>query len=317
MNAGLPNFLIIGAAKCGTTALATILGQHPDCCISNPKEVSYFQDTVDFAPNPNFEKGLDWYRKAFLHYNGEAHVGEATPSYSDRSRSPGTAKRIHQFDPKMRLIYMTRDPLERQISTWQMFYMIAKQELSLSKREYEWALKGFSYWLEMQRDVRQWDVSRYAFQLKAYQDHFPPAQILVMALEDWKVRQNEEINRAMKFLGLEPSAVKLEGTEHANRLADRTIQRPLIKQLRSVGFVRAVINRAPKSIRRIAHQKISLSKERPPEIDMHAPIVSEFVDYVFDDCMAFLQNIGRAPEIWPTLKARSDASLDYRFRRPH
>lgn len=83
-----PNFIIIGAAKCGTTALASILDSHPDCCMSRLKEVSFFQDTIDFEPNPNYEKGWEWYQKAFSHYNGEPIVGEATPSYADRSRSP-------------------------------------------------------------------------------------------------------------------------------------------------------------------------------------------------------------------------------------
>jgi hypothetical protein len=303
MNIELPNFLIIGSAKCGTTALASILDNHPDCCMSRPKEVSFFQDTIDFQPNPNYGKGLDWYRTAFSHYNGEGLVGEATPSYSDRSRSPLTAKRIFDFNPQMKLIYMVRDPLQRQVSAWKMQWVFGMGGPS-HRREANWALEGFDHWLERQRESRQWDVSRYAYQLAAYQELFPASQIHVMVLEDWKTRQNDEILSAMEFLGLDKDAISLAGTEHANRSADRYIQRPFIKKIRSIALVRAMINRIPKSVRKIAHEKISISNKQPPRVDEDTAIVREFIDYVSEDGRNFLQGIGRSSDIWPSLRMR-------------
>ena len=106
--------------------------------MSEPKEVSFFQDSIDYAPNPNYEKGWPWYQKAFPHYRGEPVVGEATPSYRDGSRSPNTAARVFQFNPGMKIVYMVRDPMERQLSAWRMNYAFGKARTHPWRAEDRW-----------------------------------------------------------------------------------------------------------------------------------------------------------------------------------
>lgn len=198
-----PTFLIIGSAKCGTTALASILDKHPDCCMSRPKEVSFFQEMKNGRPNSNFNKRWEWYMKAFTHYSGEPVVGESTPSYSDRSRSPQTACRIADFNPEMKIIYMVRDPLERQLSTWKMLLAFAQGRRHEGNKEAEWAKEGFESWMKHQRDIDRWDECRYAFQLASYQQVFPEDQLLVTFIENWVSRKEDEVLRILHFLGLD------------------------------------------------------------------------------------------------------------------
>src|SRR3954454_20333199 len=68
----LPNYLIVGAPKCGTSSLARWLEQHPDVYMVPEKELHFFTGF--------WEQGLDWYKQCFA-ANGEPRVGEASPSY--------------------------------------------------------------------------------------------------------------------------------------------------------------------------------------------------------------------------------------------
>ncbi|NJM99335.1 MAG: sulfotransferase [Phormidesmis sp. RL_2_1] len=256
-----PTFLIIGSAKCGTTALASILSNHPDCCMSRPKEVKFFLDTIDYKPNnPDYEKGWDWYQQAFAHYNGEAIIGEGTPNYSARTRSPNTAKRVYGFNPNMKLIYMVRNPLERQVSAWKMEYTFGQSEAFPPIPEYEWALKGLNYWMQMQREQGQWNDCCYGYQLEAYEAFFPRESICVSFLEDWKHSKDAEISRILRFLDLDPTLLPEGIQESANRGADRKISRPLVKKLEQMLLFALLFNICPQA-GETGHEKISPIKQ--------------------------------------------------------
>lgn len=278
-----PNFLIVGSAKCGTTALDSILASHPDCCMGRPKEVCFFQDTMDFEINPNFEKGWEWYQKAFLHYKGEVLVGEATPSYSDRSRSPNTARRIADFNPDMKIIYMVRKPLERQISAWKMQYFEATAGYWPDRVETQWATRGFSYWLEHQRDAGQWDISRYGFQLEAYREYFPDESILVSFLESWITNKEAEVDRIMEFLGLDSKLWDSTQKESANRQDDRKLEKTWYRNLRNSRLARGIARAAPRRLKRELSERLGSEKAEFPEPDLTDPIVKEFVEYTESD----------------------------------
>lgn len=293
-----PNFLIIGSAKCGTTALASILDSHPNCCMSRPKEVSFFQDTIDFQTNPNFRKGWNWYKRAFSHFNGESMVGEATPSYSDRSRSPNTARRIAEFNPRMKLIYMVRNPLERQISAWRMQYTFGKERSHPWRIEENWALKGFSYWMTKQQEVNQWDTTLYNWQLGSYLEHFSNDNILVSYLEDWKAKKEKEIFRIMSFLKLETGNWNYNQKENKNTAHDRKIQRGLTKKILNFRFSRFLITKIPQALRikyrsRILHKSVIV-----PEPDIKTEIVKEFLSFVEDDSKELHKKFGKSQNYW-------------------
>ena len=105
----LPNFIIIGAAKSATTTLTTILPKHPDIFISKTKEPKFF--------GRYYNKGWDWYASRFSEGQGSALRGEGSTMYTSQMKAfKNTPELMHQYLPKLKLIYIVRHPLDRIIS---------------------------------------------------------------------------------------------------------------------------------------------------------------------------------------------------------
>lgn len=105
----LPNFIIGGAAKCGTTTLHAYLGTHPDICVSSRKEVHFF-DT-----DARYERGLEHYASFFSHCKGKKAIGESSPAYL---HGRYIAERINRDLPGVKLIFIFRDPVKRAYSSY-------------------------------------------------------------------------------------------------------------------------------------------------------------------------------------------------------
>ena len=103
----LPNFLIVGAAKSGTTTLASHLSKHPDVYVPPAKELYFFER------DELWDKGPDWYAEQFASAGDAIAVGEATPGYMFY---PWSVERIAQLLPGVRAIVCLRDPVERAYS---------------------------------------------------------------------------------------------------------------------------------------------------------------------------------------------------------
>jgi sulfotransferase family protein len=299
-----PTFLIVGAGKSGTTTLAHILDSHPDCCFSRPKEVYFFQDTFDNVVNPNYAKGWDWYQTAWSHYQGEPVVGEGSTGYSDRTNSPLTASKIHLFNPKMKIIYMVREPLARMISFWQMIHRDSYDTPPRSSKALrQHARKGFESFLTAPICRRTiWDQTRYHYQLEAYLKLFPREQILVSFLEDFKKDQHGEVNRILEFLGLDRSRVDnqvdvalnvgAKASRHSNlqRIIVRSFSRLLLRSLAG-----------PKRWEQLAAKYAR--RAYPPAVpEITSATLEGFLAYVREDNQAFLKKWGKPSDYWRPAK---------------
>ena len=107
----LPDFIIIGAQKCGTTTLFDLLEQHPLLAPSYKKEIHYFDGGLDPRID-TFKKGLSWYRGHFPLKSGKLTF-EASPLYLFNSLC---AERIKRAVPDVKLIVLLRNPTDRAIS---------------------------------------------------------------------------------------------------------------------------------------------------------------------------------------------------------
>src|SRR5262245_33715274 len=99
----LPNFLIVGAMKCGTSTLLGYLRQHREIYIAR-REVHFFDR------DSQYRLGIEWYEKQFGSSPQHRAVGEKTPAYCF---VPEAAKRIHRHLPDVKLIWIFRDPVAR------------------------------------------------------------------------------------------------------------------------------------------------------------------------------------------------------------
>jgi Sulfotransferase domain len=185
----LPNLIIIGAQKCGTTSLHNYLDAHPESAMSRRKETDFF------LPNGNWDRGLDWYASQF---DPAAKVrGETSTGYTNLPASTGTAERIRSVVPGARLIYLVREPLDRMVS-----HYLHWRALGLERRPLREALS----------DPGSFYVTRscYATQLKPFLDLFPREQIMVQTHERLLKERQETLRRIFDFVGIDSSFTSAE-----------------------------------------------------------------------------------------------------------
>ena len=199
-----PSFLIIGAQKSGTTALFDLLAAHPLVLPPVRRAVHYFDDF--------HARGPGWYRSHFpLNRGGSRITGEASPSYLIHPLAP---QRAAEFDPRLKLIAILREPVERALSHHAMSVRKGREQLP-----FEAAVDAEAERLSGVREspadgARSRDHSarehsylkrgRYAEQLEAWLEHFPRGNLLVLRTADFWADGNRFVNRAYDFLGLPP-----------------------------------------------------------------------------------------------------------------
>ncbi len=175
-----PNFLVIGAGKCGTSSLCYYLSQHPDVFLCEPKEPGFFSETGRYA------RGLEWYEALFREAQDHQAVGEGTVNYSKAHQFPHAAERIIEHLPDTRLIYIVRHPLERMISEWRYRRLHDAESLPFNQ-----AIVEKPDYIE---------TSRYGQQLDVFRKHYPDDRILVLFMEDMRTDVGAVLSRCLYFL---------------------------------------------------------------------------------------------------------------------
>jgi hypothetical protein len=197
----LPNLVIVGAMKCGTTSLHHYLDLHPEISMSRPKELMFFNAD-------DWEGRVDWYRS---HFDSAAPVaGEASVYYSAHPWLPDVPRRMAQLVPGARLIYMVGDPLDRISAQWAEWCEVEadRDRAMLGK----WARKPFSEVLADYEEPGHPVVcpSRYATQLEQYLEHFPRDRILVLDQYDLRHDRVQTLQSVFRFLGVDDGFISPE-----------------------------------------------------------------------------------------------------------
>jgi hypothetical protein len=180
MAGALPNLLIIGAMKCGTTALHKYLSKHPEIGMSSKKELKFF------AASYRWRLGWEWYSQQFD--PGKKVRGESSPAYSDQRLFPQAAERITAYFPDIKLIYLVRDPVDRIVADYR-----HRVTMDLENRSWTSFVEG----LEGSEYVAR---SSYRAQLQPYLDHYPPERILVLTQQRLLDHRRETLRQAFRFL---------------------------------------------------------------------------------------------------------------------
>ena len=214
----LPNFLVIGAHKAGTTSLYHYLKQHPEVYMSPIKEPRFFSfegDDLDFRGplpqnpgKPLAVTDLEAYRALFAGVSGETAIGEVSPGYLYREKAPG---RIRHYIPEAKMIAILRNPAERAYSH---FLMVRKND-----RE---PLTDFAQALEAEegRIKDNWWIGHYKSmgfyheQLSRYYELFGPEQIKVYLYEDLKEDPVGMMQSIFRFLGVDDAFIPDTSLRH-------------------------------------------------------------------------------------------------------
>jgi len=222
----LPDFLLIGGQRCGTTSLYRYLGQHPAISTVPLGKGAHFFDT-------NFDKGVDWYRSYFptaLHRkanalsNGLSLTGEASPYYIFHPLVPG---RVASLLPDVKVVALLRDPVVRAHS--QHTHEVARGFETLPfeeaiAREPE-RLAGAEERMRTDPLYRSFSHQhhsylargRYAEQLERWRRVLPPDQMLVLSSEQFFEHPDEGYAAVLRFLGAPPHRLRDYATFNPRR----------------------------------------------------------------------------------------------------
>jgi hypothetical protein len=176
----LPNFLVIGAAKSGTTSLHGYLSQHPQIFMPSFKSLAYFD------PRLRWNLGTDWYKSHFT----ECRIanGEASPQYTMAPMVPGVPQRIKSVLGTPKMIYIIRDPVDRILSDYTEIMEQWPSDRTFRADEIETTWKQSLL------------TSRYFFQLSEYLKVFPRETILVVLLERLNGNPHRVLREIFRFL---------------------------------------------------------------------------------------------------------------------
>ena len=180
----LPNLVVIGAQKCGTSGLHYHLGLHPEISMSKPKELNFFIE------ERNWPRGVDWYKR---HFDARARVrGESSPNYTAYPHHLGVPERMHSLLGDARLIYVVRDPLLRIASHWVHNYAKRREKGDLRATL---AHPNTSYILR----------SQYHMQIQQFLRFYRREQILVLQQSDFRRDRSATLRQVFEFVGVDPT----------------------------------------------------------------------------------------------------------------
>jgi hypothetical protein len=198
----LPDFIVLGTQKGGTTTLHQLLSQHPDIYLPQKKEVHYF--------SLHDNQSLSWYSNHYHEAHSHQLGGDITPYYLFHPRCP---RSIYQALPEAKLIVLLRDPVERTIS--QFFHAkrhgfepldldaaLAAEATRLADAEAALKQPGSVHFSHQKHSYLS--RSRYQEQLQRYEALFPKQQILVCRSEDLFSNPQTCLERITQFLGVAP-----------------------------------------------------------------------------------------------------------------
>lgn len=198
----LPDFLVIGAQKCGTTALIENISLHPDVYV--PTWLRYGAQRPEFHYfNENWGKGVDWYRSIF---DSKAKVvGEKSPEYLHEFECHA---RMKQVVPDCKLFVILRDPIARAYSAFN-FARHLYPDSAWFGHDNDLLIeqpiaKAFDQLIQTQLHSHKcFSFGFYARQLQSLNEHFPQEQIFVTTMEQLKSQPELVMPMVFEHIGLE------------------------------------------------------------------------------------------------------------------
>jgi hypothetical protein len=234
----LPDFIIPGVMKSGTTSLHYYLSQHPDIFMP----VGKLQETHFFDYDVNFAQGLSWYEDRLSGWSNSQLLGQTCPNYLGVSKVP---RRIHDMMPGVKFIVVLRNPVDRAYSHY--WHEVKKNRETLgfedalafetkriSKNEVEW--RYFCYRLRGQ----------YYLHISEFLTFFPIKNFHFVIYEEMRQNSLLEINRCFEFLGLQQLKSIQSETIHNKTvipksfLLKRVIRSPKLNLFPAIGVLRSL-----------------------------------------------------------------------------
>jgi len=284
----LPNFIIIGVAKAGTTSLFRYLDQHPQVFICPIKGSNFFgyEDALDWKWNDEGAPPLlrhfqvttfEAYEALFAEASNEIAIGEVSPQYF---RCPTAAEKIHNHIPDVKLIASLRNPADRAFSG---FLMRTRRGESVKSSHEELNLES--------SHVKE---GFYYRRLKRYFDIFPRDKIKILIFEEFKQDPTKFVIDLFDFLGVDKSYKPDTSTKY------NPAGIPKVRWLNRFFYHPALISTAklilPENMQRIAKQVRQQNLISPPKFP--PDLRSDLLKLYREDILKLEELLDRDLSIW-------------------
>jgi hypothetical protein len=191
------HFVVAGAQKSGTTALHYFLSRHPKITMGDQQEIHFFDNDALFVSGVNYEDLHDRYPPLAP----STIAGDCTPSYIYHEPA---AERIWNYNPKIKVLILLRNPVDRAFAHWNMQRFRGREPLDFfdAVREEKMRIAGAP-----PAEARRFayvDRGFYGKQLARLFRFFPREQVKAVKFEEFRDKQRETLTSIFSFLGLKP-----------------------------------------------------------------------------------------------------------------
>lgn len=247
-----PNFFIVGAPRCGTTAMYEYLRQHPDIFMANEKEPHFFgTDLIQTPKFPYYKRDMEWYLSTFVEAGPKIMLGEASILYL---KSKLAASEIKEFSPDAKIIAMLRNPVDMLSSMHSHVLYDGSEDIE----DFELALEAQTD-RELGRRIPKGcgivdyllykDIANYSDQLERYFAEFDRDKVHVIIFDDFRSETPNVYAETLQFLGVDSRFQPEFSTINENR------------RIRN-GLLRALWTNRPNFVQQMLLDRVSPSRPR-------------------------------------------------------
>lgn len=210
------DFIVAGFSKCGTTSLCNMLKEHPNLFMPPRKEPRIFSAK-------DYPLLWSWYQNLFFAAPADALLGEGSVTYSEYEFAYDSIKRIHRHFPKIKIILIARDPVDRIESSYR----------EMHHSGIEWGV-DCAYTIEeaLVQIPNMLEDTKYGEILDIYHQFIPKENILVLFQEDLKSQTEAVLEECFSFLGVKSVSFQLLKKKQLNQGTDKFYDTPKFRELR-------------------------------------------------------------------------------------
>ncbi|MDJ0601863.1 MAG: sulfotransferase domain-containing protein [Crocosphaera sp.] len=231
----LPDFLIIGAAKSGTSTLYKYLKNYSSVYMSPKKEPAFF------ARDDIYSLGLEWYTSLFKDAKPSQKCGEASTDYSKCTEYPEAAIRILNTIPDVKIIYIMRHPVDRAYAHYRHIKLTRERPVEST---FEKEIEKTSFCL---------DASNYLMQIEKYLEFFPKQAFLFLLMDNLIQNPSQVLNQIFSFLEVkEKASINVEKEIVANssdQRLEQVVYSRITKPINKIYGIKVLKNLFPKNQR--------------------------------------------------------------------
>lgn len=292
-----PDFFLVGAPKCGTTAMHEFLRQHPEIYLPAKKEIHFFGTDLY---SPHYSRDRERYLELFAGATEEKRVGEASVWYL---YSKLASREIKEFSPEASIVIMLRNPVD-------MAYSLHGHRLYINSEDIE----DFGEALEAEADRKKGlrlpanpypvaglfyrEVARYADQVKRYLDTFGKEHVQIILYDDFKADPAEVCQHVFSFLNVHaPFPVETSVINASKRIRNRRLANLLDPPPTIVSKVGRMFTSAER--RRQIYQGVrELNTEHAPRKPLPASLRRQLQEDFAPDVARLSEMLGRDLSHW-------------------